>query len=171
MHFSTKYISIQRLCFCLYPLGMDFLSFIRIFVAKPKKAAPIQSRGANFNDVLIKLIDSVYNLVNSGNIVGVILLYFCVQVFFITNKLTEDALDKYIGKIFAFDYFYIFPLGVALGVSLIANFYQAKVYRRHIETLVETRKELIHGLQAGELKQLKKHASSGIDSLEHTDDC
>lgn len=140
-------------------------------MVKPKGTARAPKSGTNFNDVLVKLIDSVYNLVNSGNIVGVILLYFCVQVFYITKKLSAEALDNYIGKVFAIDYFYLFPLSFALGISLIANIYQAKVYRRHIEVLVTTRKELIHGLQMGEMKKLKKHVSSGIDSLEHTNDC
>ena len=58
-------------------------------MVRGKQKKKIVKRGANFNDVLIKLIDSVYNLVNSGNIVGVILLYFCVQVFYITQKLSD----------------------------------------------------------------------------------
>lgn len=134
---------------------------------KAKKA----KAGANIYDVLIKLIDAVYNLVNSGNIVGVILLYFCVQVFYITQKLSDAALDKYLGKLFTVDYFYVFPLGGALVISLLANYFQAHVYRKHIETLVQTRKELIHGLQTGELKTLKRHNTSGINSLEPSDDC
>ncbi|MGD0961845.1 MAG: hypothetical protein ABSB19_18700 [Methylomonas sp.] len=138
-----------------------------------KKRTPTEKAktGANLFDVLIKLIDAVYNLTNSGNIVGVILLYFCAQVFYITQKLSTEALDKYLGKLFALDYFYIYPLGGALALSLAANYYQARVYRRHIETLVQTRRELIHGLQTGELKTLKQHGTSGIDSLEHADDC
>ncbi len=136
------------------------------------KQLPEQPKlGANLNDVLIRLIDAVYNLVNSGNIVGIILLYFCVQVFYITQKLSAEALDAHLGKIFALDYFYVFPLGGALVLSLAANFYQARVYKRHINTLVNTRKELIHGLQTGDLKRLERHTTSGIDSLEPADDC
>lgn len=136
-----------------------------------RRASKPQKQGTNINDVFIKLIDAVYNLVNSGNIVGVILLYFCVQVFYITQKLSSEALDKYLGKVFAIDYFYLIPLGGALALSVAANFYQAKVYRRHIEALVETRRELIHGLQTGDLKRLVRHTTSGIDSLEPTNDC
>lgn len=137
-----------------------------------KKKTNKPSHGnANFNDVLIRLINAVYNLINSGNIVGVILLYFCVQVFYITQKLSPADLDKYIGKLFAYDYFYVLPLGGALVISVIANFYQARVYKKHIAVLVETRRELIHGLQSGDLQRLKRHTSSGIDSLECRDDC
>ena len=136
-----------------------------------KRTSARAKQGANLYDVLIKLIDAVYNLVNSGNIVGIILLYFCVQVFYITQKLSAEALDTYLGKIFSLDYFYLFPLGGALTLSLAANFFQARVYRRHVETLVETRKELIHGLQTGDLKRLERHITSGIDSLEPADDC
>lgn len=137
-----------------------------------KKKPPAKSEnGANINDVLVKLIDSVYNLVNSGNIVGVILLYFCVQIFYITQKLTSESLDKYLERVFSLDYFYAFPLVGALALSLAANFYQANVYRRHIQVLVETRKELIHGIQSGNLKRIHRHTTSGIDSLEPSDDC
>ena len=137
-----------------------------------KKTSPVKAKsGANLFYVLIKLIDAVYNLTNSGNIVGVILLYFCAQVFYITQKLSADALDKYLGKLFAMDFFYVYLLGGTLALSLIANYIQARVYRQHIKSLVQTRKELIHGLQSGELKTLKQHGTSGIDSLEHTDDC
>lgn len=139
--------------------------------SKKKPAATAKKPQTNFNDVLVKLIDSVYNLVNSGNIVGVILLYFCVQVFYITQKLSEEALDKYLGKLFSVDYFYLYPLSGALLISLGANYLQAKVYRRHIEVLVQTRKELIHGLQSRDLTTLSRHESSGIDALEPTNDC
>lgn len=141
------------------------------FVSLKKKKSSEQKSRTNFNDVLIKLIDSVYNLVNSGNIVGVILLYFCVQVFYITQKLSAKDLDKYLGKAFSIDYFYIYPLSVLLILSVITNFIQARVYRKHIDTHVQTRKELIHGLQSGELKTLKNHNTSGIDSLETENDC
>lgn len=134
------------------------------------KVSPAKA-GANFNDVLIRLIDAVYNLTNNGNIIGVFLLYLCVQVFYITQKLSVEALDKYLAKLFALDYFYIYPLGGALAISLAANYFQARVYRQHIATLVQTRKELIHGLQAGELKTLKHHNTSGIDPLEPSNDC
>lgn len=140
-------------------------------MSKNKQTGRFVDKGTNLNDVLIKLIDSVYNLVNSGNIVGVILLYFCVQVFYITKKLSAEALDGYVGKIFSLDYFYIFPLGAVLALSVFANYYQARVYRKHIDDLVLTRTQLIHGLKTGELKKLKKHESSGINSMEYSDDC
>jgi hypothetical protein len=140
-------------------------------LSKKKTSTGKAKSGANLFDVLIKLIDAVYNLTNSGNIVGVILLYFCAQVFYITQKLSADALDKYLSKLFAMDFFYVYLVGGTLALSLVANFLQARVYRQHIKALVQTRKELIHGLQIGELKTLKHHGTSGIDSLEHTHDC
>ncbi len=136
-----------------------------------KKIVTRQKHQTNFNDVLIKLIDAVYNLVNSGNIVGVILLYFCVQVFYITQKLSAESLDKYLGHFFAIDFFYLFPLVGLLIISVVTNVIQARVYRRHINSLVETRKELIHGLQSGEMKRLNRHTTSGIDTMEPNDDC
>jgi hypothetical protein len=136
-----------------------------------KKNVAKRRQNTNFNDVLIRLIDAVYNLVNSGNIVGVILLYFCVQMFYITQKLSSASLDKYLEALFSIDYFYVIPLGGALAISVAANFYQAKVYKGHIQALVEVRRELIHGIKSGDLKELKRHTTSGIDSLEASDDC
>jgi hypothetical protein len=140
-------------------------------VARSREKSRVIKKGANFNDVLIKLIDSVYNLVNSGNIVGVILLYFCVQVFYITQKLSEEALDKYLSQIFSYELFYVIPLGGALAISLLANYYQRKVYSTHIGILIQTRKELIHGITSGEMHELKSHNTSGIDLGETADDC
>jgi|TARA_R110002096_G_scaffold90404_10_gene205045 hypothetical protein len=140
-------------------------------VVRGKQKKKIVKRGANFNDVLIKLIDSVYNLVNSGNIVGVILLYFCVQVFYITQKLSDEALDKYLSQIFSHELFYTIPLGGALVISLLANYHQKKTYGTHIESLIQTRKELIHGITSGEMHELRSHNTSGINSGETADDC
>lgn len=141
-------------------------------MAKGRKARQkTANNGANLNDVLIKLIDSVYNLINSGNIVGVILLYFCVQVFYITHKLSSEALDKYLTQIISLEFFYVYPLGAVILISVTANLVQVRVYRRHIESLVQTRQELIYGLQTGDLKPLKRHMTSGIDSMEPAGDC
>ena len=136
-----------------------------------KKTKSGKAGSTNYNDVLIKLIDSVYNLINSGNIVGVILLFFCFQVYYITTKLSGEMLDNYLKNVFSIDFFYFLPLCVALSFSVFVNFYQKKVYKAHINELIETRNRLIHGLKTGELQALKKHNSSGINSMESENDC
>ena len=135
---------------------------------RPRKTTPSQP---NFNAVLIKLIDVTYNLVNSGNIVGVIILYLCAEAMFITHKVSSEALEGYLTKLFSLQYFHVLPLGVLLMISLVTNVVQAKYYKGHIKMLTQTRKELIHGLQSGQLKHLKIETTSGINPLEIDDDC
>lgn len=123
-------------------------------------------KGANFNDVLIKLIDAIYNLLNSGNIIGIILVFFFTQVMFLSYKLSPEMLDKHLSGIFGFlknDGLYLFPLLIALIVSLAANFIQRKTYKSHIHNMAEFRKVIIHGIDNKDLKTLDHHNSSGID--------
>jgi hypothetical protein len=144
-------------------------------VAKRKKGVMQKQntphKGANFNDVLIKLVDAIYNLVNSGNIAGVILLFLCYQTWYITSKLSADSLDKFITNIFSLKFYYLIPLVVALSISVSINFFQRAIYKRRINDLIQTRKELIHGLQSSELQVLKRHNPCGIDSMETENDC
>ncbi len=138
-------------------------------MARKKEAK--RSRGdadkeTNIHDVLIKIIDTVYSLLNSGNIIGVILLFIFAEIFYVTYKLPPESVDGYVGMLFALlrnDGFYAIPLTVALVFSAITNVIQAKVYREHIHTLAEFRKTIVYGLEAKELKTLDTHRTSGID--------
>ncbi len=125
----------------------------------------------NFYDVLVKLIDAVYNLVNTGNIVGVILLYFCVQAFYISQKVSQNVVDRFVISLLGLDYFYMLPLVLALLVSLFANYFQHMTYKARIDDLIAIRHELIHGLSAGDLENIKKHSTSGVRSMESDGDC
>jgi len=125
----------------------------------------------NFNDVLVKLIDAVYNLVNTGNIVGVLLLYVCVQAFYISQKVSQNVIDDFVMSLLAIDYFYMLPLMLALLVSMFANYFQHKTYKERIADLITIRHELIHGLSAGDLENIKKHSTSGVESMESDGDC
>lgn len=108
-----------------------------------KKENTSEHHGAtNFNDVLIKFIDVVYNLVNSGNIFGVLLVFVFAEIFFITYKITDDMLDKYIWKVLSYEYFYVFPLGFALMCSLVMNYHQANFIRVTIQKLSGANDEL-----------------------------
>lgn len=92
-----------------------------------------ETRSTNGWDVCIRLIDTLYNLINSGNIIGCFVLYMCVQLFYLTTKLSESTLDKYMSKVFSYEYTYIAPLSVALIISLIANARMITHYRRQIQ--------------------------------------
>ncbi|MDX8377269.1 MAG: hypothetical protein R8L53_04525 [Mariprofundales bacterium] len=138
--------------------------------AKPRRKDKIEKNRTNFNDVLIRFIDVVYNLINTGNIVGLILIFFCIIILFILQKTSQNVFDQLIIQLFSIEYFYIIPLLCVLLVSMVANYFQHTVYKTHINELITTRKELIHGLATGNLKQIKRHRTSGINSLESDND-
>lgn len=125
----------------------------------------------NIFDVLIRIVDVIYNLLNTGNIIGVFLLFFGFEVFFITQKLTPEKLDSYLSKLFEIECFFAYPLILALITSVAANIIQKKTYLKHIDDLKETRDKLIYGLKAGDFKKLKQQHSSGISLKETKDDC
>jgi len=117
-------------------------------------------------DVAIRLIDVMYDLAQTGNLVGLIIIGFLAWVLIVTLKLPETSIESFFGDTGRFlisERFYLFPLASALAVSVITNFIQEKVYKAHIQELTEHRSLLVHGLETGELKPLKKHRTSGFD--------
>ena len=43
----------------------------------------------NFYDVLIRIVDALYNLTNNGNFVGVVILCVLAYVFYVTGKVSQ----------------------------------------------------------------------------------
>jgi hypothetical protein len=125
----------------------------------------------NFYDVLIKLINGFYALLNNGNFIGAVIGFILIWIIFVTDKVSQSFLEKMITQALSHNMFYIIPMGFALCFSLFSNYLQAKIYKAHIKTLTDTRKELIHGLKSGEIKHLKRETTSGINPLEIDDDC
>ena len=125
-----------------------------------------KKQGTNFYDVAIRFIDALYDLAQTGNLIGLILFGFIVWTFYVTSKVSSTALEGFLGGIGNFivsESFYLLPLTSALIVSVFANFIQARVYRSHIQDLSEHRKNLVHGLNSGDLKTLEEHHSSDFD--------
>lgn len=131
-----------------------------------KQGAIVQeSRQTNKHDVIIHVVDILYNLLNSGNFIGILLLFVILLTFFIAWKLPPESLDTHLGTILIFlenEKFYFFPLGTALLISLIGNHVQRKIYKAEIKRLVAERKFLMHGKNA-DLKTLKIHHPSRFD--------
>ncbi len=124
------------------------------------------SKGKGLADVAIRLIDALYDLAQTGNLIGLIIIAFVCWIFYVTYKLPPESLEGVLGGIGIFlvsEKFYFFPLGSALIVSVITNVVQARVYRSHVHDLTEHRKYLIHGIKSGELKPLETHRSAGFD--------
>lgn len=122
-------------------------------------------------DVAIRLIDALYNLARTGNLIGLLIFGFLCWGFLITVKLPEDSISpllKILGNFLISEKFYLFPLGATLTVSVITNILQARIYKAHIHDLTEHRKILVHGLQNGTMQPLKNHMSSGFDVKSNT---
>jgi len=114
----------------------------------------------------INLTNKVYNLCNSGNIIGLLILALIGYVYFVTYSVPKEALPDLITRAGLFlrdEGFYFFPLGITLLISLIANMVQYKTYKKEIKRLTELRKTLIHGFKTGKFKNIDKHSTSNFD--------
>lgn len=135
-----------------------------------KKAESTQggSHPTNIYDAIIAGSNHLYNLANTGNVVGLLILAVLIVVSILAWRIPEDQIPEVIKLLL--DYSHIaFPLG-ALGLSILGNWLQWKVYNRHIRNMTEERDYLIHGLESGDLVKLNNHSSSGIDIKETHDD-
>lgn len=118
-----------------------------------------KKKDTNIYDVFIRLIDAIYAVVNSGSIIGIIVVIFLAMSF----KLSEEHLYQCVtgvGKVLYADRYYLFVLSSTLCVSVYINFHQRKTYITEINRLVEERSNLIHGLTNKKLKPLDEHKSS-----------
>lgn len=117
-------------------------------------------------DVCVRIIDALYDLAQTGNLLGLITFGVITLGFYVTYRLPSETIGGLLHSFGAFltsEKYYLFPLLSALAVSVAANIIQDRVYRRHIKDLTDHRKYLVHGLKEGALKQLKIHTSSGFD--------
>lgn len=124
------------------------------------------SKEYNYADVCIRMIDALYDLAQTGNLVGLILFAVVLWVFFVTYKLPPEAIQRgfgFLGDFLSSERYYIFPLGGALSFSVFVNFYQARIYRSHINDLTDHRKVLVHGLDSGLLQPLRRHSTTSFD--------
>jgi hypothetical protein len=136
---------------------------------KTQPTAPSQQqpgrRETNMSDVLINLTNRTYDIVNSGNIIGVL----AVMLLFIIWKLPAQDINTHVTTLLNFftnERYYFFPMGGVLSFSVYINFYQKKTHREEIKRHVELRRALIHGRESGELHELPDHVSSKYDPKE-----
>lgn len=125
----------------------------------------------NFFDVLVQLINGIFNLFKVEKIVCLIILYLLGRDYYIIHKIGDNAdirnllIDtRIIEKVFQNDNTLIVAMGalivVLLAIILIFIFLVRPMYVKEIERLSEVRKELIHGISSGKMKTIKKHRTS-----------
>ncbi|MDX9963547.1 hypothetical protein [Desulfobacter postgatei] len=135
-------------------------------MGKKSKAQKPQEKETNGWDVLLRVVDLTYSLLNSGNIIGAILLGFIFWLLMVTFRMPEGDLSPFIHRIL--DILQHASTGniiliSALGVSLISNRLTYKTYKAEIKRLIELRYNLIHGLDNGSLKSIENHTSCDTD--------
>ncbi len=131
-----------------------------------KRTTEKEGRSNGWPDVAIRVVDALYDLAQTGNLVGAIVVGLLLWFLIIAVRIPVDSIGSAFNGFWLFlsnEKYYFVPLLSALVVSVITNILQAKVYRAHIQDLTEHRKFLIHGLEAGKLSRLKNHTTSGFD--------
>lgn len=124
--------------------------------------APKQTNGW---DALIRMIDALYDLTQTGNLFGVILLDVMGWVLLATYKVPDNDIAGLLvrgGRFLADERFYLVPLLLALAFSVATNVIQSRVYRSHIKELKEHRKRLVHGREIGKLEPLDNRFDRGL---------
>ncbi|WP_316368082.1 hypothetical protein [Candidatus Thiodiazotropha sp. CDECU1] len=125
-----------------------------------------ESSKKGWADVAIRFIDALYDLAQTGNLVGLVLFGVVCWIFYITYKLPAESVEGLlygIGNFLASESFYIVPFTAVIAYCGYTNLIQKRVYRTHIKDLAEHRQLLIHGLESGELSHLETHHSSEND--------
>lgn len=134
-------------------------------VSKPnvKKLTKLET---NKYDVMIRFIDKSYNLLNSGNFIGIIIAAIIILVLYLAHRCSDGFIEASLKSIFDSVHFpsllVVFPLVASVG----ANYIQHKVYIAEIKRLTQIRKELMHGHEHGSLNKLDNHTSSNFNLLE-----
>jgi hypothetical protein len=101
---------------------------------KDKEEKDALKKQTNTYDVLIRLIDRTYDILNSGNIIGII----AVIVLLVIWRLPPEQLGKQVEtamNMFTHERFYFVPLLGSLVFSIGINFYQRKIYKLEIKRL------------------------------------
>ena len=124
----------------------------------------LKTHPASKYDVLFLLIERVFDLFDTRNIVGVVVVIILV----ILLKQPSEFLDKYISEVIGLlksERYYIIPMGMAIAFPFFFCNYHIGVYKEEIKRLVEERSELMHGFKTGIMKELPpdEHRESGYD--------
>lgn len=122
-----------------------------------------RSPSRNWADVAYHAVDSLYNLANTGNLIGVLLFGIVILTWILTYRMPEAdliVLVSGLGSFFLGEKFYTVPLLMLLAFCIFLKIRMNKVYKNEIQRLTDVRKELIHGFQSGTLVPLENHTTS-----------
>ncbi len=117
-------------------------------------------------DVGYRIVDALYDLTQSGNLFGVVILTSALVFIIQSARMPPESIPGIwtdFLRFFSSEFYYIVPLSLVAVASIIINIIQYKFYTAHINDLAEHRRILVHGKETGELEELQIHTTSGFD--------
>ena len=117
-------------------------------------------------DFSINLTNKLYNLVNSGKIIGIVVITLLGYLFYVTSKVPDNEVAHLILAVLEFLKncgFYFIPLSITNITLIVGIIIQKKIYTKEIKRMAKFRKKVIHGIETGELQMIQKHSSSNFD--------
>lgn len=128
-------------------------------MARKTKTSKSRTNGWDFG---INVTNKLFNLANSGNLIGCIVVGVILIIFFRypPEKLPMLFKGTYYA-LFKTKYLHSIIINMLIIFLCITMYLQKKNYTKEIKRLTNERKQLIHGLKSGELEILPSHHTSG----------
>lgn len=121
---------------------------------------------ANGWNVILELVRLMTWLLQTGNIIGLLISAVIIWVFFATFRASTSTIDRILLSALSFfenERFYIVPLSSALIFTIVVCSLYIRQLKTEIKRLTEIRRTLIHGIKDGVLAPYEKHNSSGFN--------
>ena len=122
-------------------------------------------------DVLMRIVDAVFNLLSVEKFCAAAFLVLSVSVITVIFKYPNEQLPSLFNKFYKIltnltgeSGILVFVLSILLSVSVIGNIVGSKVYNKEIRRLTQKRKNLIHGYKNKSINRLSVHNSTKFDS-------
>ncbi|SHN66920.1 hypothetical protein [Desulfovibrio litoralis] len=124
------------------------------------------TRGHSWADVAMVLVRGVLQLINSGNIIGLIIAGFVFDLGFISYKLTPEDSGRVLLTfidILKFDNLSYILMPAVFVLYFLWSKREKNYLKKELKRLAEERTALMLGLKDGTLKPLKQHYPSSCD--------
>lgn len=135
-----------------------------------RKRIPRQIIKKGWPDVVDNIINKIYSLLASGNLLGLGVIFFVGWVMLVTYRMPTEEIPWLISGIAVYFSKCSWIAGLLVLYALVATYVflsRERSLREEIHRLTEIRKELTYGLENATLKYLSEHPeSSGYSILE-----
>ena len=163
---------IRSFAIYFYVLSLKFQERDKENMAKHKSRQANSSSNEtskNWADVAIELIRAILSLLNSGNIIGLIIAGIVLDVSFMSYKLTPEDSGRVlltIIDILKANYLSSFIFSMVFFIYVLWSKNTIKNLKKEIKRLAKIRTELMQGLSEGSLTPLNDHHPSKYNDKE-----